>query len=183
MSGSSTRAQIQWNLSWETTAMRDHLSWKTTHFFAEGPTLQYNWTCHQRPHVLRDNILLLKGWSFKTGSTVLLLSSSKISCYPLVCHFNYHRKLPQCSYTLCLVPEILSELSTLLIQAIQTISSQPYLHTEFYLLSRLINRSKHQFRREKILQRLQQVRVFPPPTPPPNINCKVSLFVASFLCI
>ncbi len=29
----ATSMHIQWNLSWETTAMRDHLSWKTTHFW------------------------------------------------------------------------------------------------------------------------------------------------------
>ncbi len=27
------QGSIQWNLSWETTAMRDHLSWKTTYFW------------------------------------------------------------------------------------------------------------------------------------------------------
>ncbi len=39
-------------------------------FLAEGPTFQYNWTCHQRPPVLSGPILWPMGWSFKTGSTV-----------------------------------------------------------------------------------------------------------------
>ena len=32
---------LQRNLSRETTAMRDHLSWQTTHFLADGPTFQH----------------------------------------------------------------------------------------------------------------------------------------------
>ncbi len=60
---------IQWNLSSETTAMRDHLSWRTRHILlAEGPTIQCNWTCHhmhQRPHVLRDHICMANGPVFQ----------------------------------------------------------------------------------------------------------------------
>ncbi len=58
---------IQWNLSWETTALRDKLSWATT-ILAKGPTFQYNWTCYQRPPVLskvRDHILVANGMVFQ----------------------------------------------------------------------------------------------------------------------
>ncbi len=44
---------------------RDHLSWKTTHFLAKGSTFQYNWTCHQRPPVLRDHIFVVNGVVFQ----------------------------------------------------------------------------------------------------------------------
>ncbi len=58
--------QIQWNLFWETTAYRDHLSWKTTHSWQK--VLPVNVT---EPVYLRLITLL---WSmtrsFKTGSTV-----------------------------------------------------------------------------------------------------------------
>ncbi len=61
---------IQWNLSWNTTAMRDHLSWRTTyswqkvlHFNAIEPVSE--------DHLSWETIFL---WpmrqSFKTGSTV-----------------------------------------------------------------------------------------------------------------
>ncbi len=45
--------------------MKDHI------FLASEPTFQRNWTCCQRPSVLRDNILWLMGRSFKAGSTVV----------------------------------------------------------------------------------------------------------------
>ncbi len=55
---------IQWNLSWETTALRDHLL--TDHIFlAEGPTFHYKWTCHQRSHVLTDHIFVANGVVFQ----------------------------------------------------------------------------------------------------------------------
>ena len=56
---------VQWNLSWETTAMRDHLSWKTTHFWQKGQHFKYNWICHQRPPVLRNHISVAKGVVFQ----------------------------------------------------------------------------------------------------------------------
>ncbi len=62
---------VQWNLSWETTAMRDPLSWQTMHFRQND--LHFNIT----EPVTRDHLswqttfLWPMGWSFKTGSTVL----------------------------------------------------------------------------------------------------------------
>ncbi len=56
---------IQWNLSWETTAMRDHLSWQTTHFQQKG--LHFKIT----EPVTRDHLswqttfLLPMGWVFQ----------------------------------------------------------------------------------------------------------------------
>ncbi len=35
--------------------LQDHPPWKTV-IFLPGPTFEYNWTCHQRPPVLRDYI-------------------------------------------------------------------------------------------------------------------------------
>ncbi len=59
---------IQWT-NWQTTDMRDHLSWRTI-FLAEGPTFQCNWTCHQRPPALRDHIFMANDMLFiKTGCT------------------------------------------------------------------------------------------------------------------
>ena len=57
---------IQWNLSWETTAMTDHLSWKTTQFWQKD--FQYNWTCYQKPPVLRDHIFVANGVVFQRRS-------------------------------------------------------------------------------------------------------------------
>ncbi len=51
----------QKKLPWETTAMRDYLSWNTQHFGAEGPTFPYNWTCHQIASVLTDHIFVANG--------------------------------------------------------------------------------------------------------------------------
>ncbi len=34
--GSWADCVVQWNLSWETTAMRDYLSWQTTHFWQKN---------------------------------------------------------------------------------------------------------------------------------------------------
>ncbi len=67
-------SHIQWNLSWETTdchymrppVLRDQI------FQAEGPTIQYNWTCHQRPPSW-ETLLWPMGQSFnmfKRGSAV-----------------------------------------------------------------------------------------------------------------
>ena len=50
---------LQWNLSWETTAMRDHLFWRATyswwkvlHFKTNEPS------CPQKPPLLRDHIFI-----------------------------------------------------------------------------------------------------------------------------
>ena len=73
---------LQWNLSWETTGMRDHLSWKTTHWFlAEGPTFQYNWTCHQRPPE-RPHFLWYQWGGVSTCSRQVLLYYSMYSPGP-----------------------------------------------------------------------------------------------------
>ncbi len=63
---------LQWNLSWETTAMRDHLSWQTMHFRQKD--LHFNIPVTEP--VARDHLswqtrfLWPMGWSFKSGSTV-----------------------------------------------------------------------------------------------------------------
>ncbi len=62
---------VRWNLSWETTATRDHLSWQTTHFWQKDLHFSI-----MKP-VTRDHLswqttfLWPKGWSFKTGFTVV----------------------------------------------------------------------------------------------------------------
>ena len=56
---------VHWNLSWETTAMRDHLSLTDGAFSAEGPTFQYNETCHQRPPVLIDHSFVANSMVFQ----------------------------------------------------------------------------------------------------------------------
>ena len=76
---------IQWNLSWETTAIRDHLSWQTTYFWQKG--LHFNIT----EPVTRDHLswqttfLWPMGWSFKTGSTVLVIGFIEMPKYPWPC--------------------------------------------------------------------------------------------------
>ncbi len=68
---------VQWNLSWQTTATRVHLPWRTISFgqkvlhFSET-NLPPKTTCLERPYFLWP-----MGWSFKTGSTVLIF------CYSL----------------------------------------------------------------------------------------------------
>ncbi len=68
---------VQWNLSWETTAMRDHLSWRTTHFWQKDQ--HFNTTAPvTRDHLSWETTFWwLKGRSFKTGSTVMRLVSQK----------------------------------------------------------------------------------------------------------
>ncbi len=57
--------------------LKDHI------LLTKGPTFQHNWTCHQKRPVLRDHISMAKmGWSFKTGSTVLVLSADCNSPVP-----------------------------------------------------------------------------------------------------
>ncbi len=56
---------VQWNLSWETTAIRDHLSWRTTSFAQKVLHFQHKWTCHQRPPVLRHHIFMANGVVFQ----------------------------------------------------------------------------------------------------------------------
>ncbi len=101
---SNTRKwQIQWKLSWETTALRDHLSWQTTHFWQD---LHFNRT--EKP-VTKDHlswqttILWPMGRSFKTGSTVL---PSKL-CYMMLYSFFAGQTLSHwsvyCSY--CFRPD------------------------------------------------------------------------------
>ncbi len=63
---SHNKLLIQWNLSWETTAMRPPVLTDHT-ILAEGPTFQYNWTCHQRPPVLTDHIFVANGVVFQDG--------------------------------------------------------------------------------------------------------------------
>ncbi len=65
---------VQWNLSWQTTAMRDHLSWQTTHFWQKD--LHFNITePATRDHLSwQTTFLWLMGWPFKTGSTVYYMT-------------------------------------------------------------------------------------------------------------
>ncbi len=77
---------VQWNLSWGTTAMRDHLSWKTTHFCRRTNisiqlSLLTETTCLERPHFVAKGVAFpdrfycitvsaRNQWSFKAGFTV-----------------------------------------------------------------------------------------------------------------
>ncbi len=71
---------IQWNVFLETTAMIDHLSWKTTHFWQKE--LHFNWTCHQRPPVIRDHTFVAIGVVFQDRTYYIAV---------LRCH-DVHRK-------------------------------------------------------------------------------------------
>ena len=51
----------------ETTAMRDHLSWKTTYSRQTVLLFQCNWPCDQRLPVLRDHIYKANGVVFQDG--------------------------------------------------------------------------------------------------------------------
>ncbi len=99
---------IQWNMSWETTAMKDHLSgqtphfggqkdlpvhfsitepvttdhhlsWQTIHFWHKD--LHFNCTCHQRPPVLTDHIFVANG----------VISQDRFYC---TCMYHYATWLP-----------------------------------------------------------------------------------------
>ncbi len=62
---------LQCNLSWETTAMRDHLCWRTTSFWQKDLHSSV-YEPVTKDHLSWETIFLwLMGWSFKTGSTVL----------------------------------------------------------------------------------------------------------------
>ncbi len=65
-----SQIHIQWNLSWETTAMRDPLSWRTTSF---GQKVLHSSVYEPvtKDHLSWETIFLWSmGWSFKTGSIV-----------------------------------------------------------------------------------------------------------------
>ncbi len=65
---------IQWKLSWETTVMRDHLSWRTTSFWQKVTHFNINEPV-TKDHLSWETIFLWPmGRSFKTGSTVHVLS-------------------------------------------------------------------------------------------------------------
>ncbi len=61
---------LQWNLSWETTAMRDHLSWKTTQIWQKDLHLNITEPVTKAHLSWQTTFLWPMGWSFKTGSTV-----------------------------------------------------------------------------------------------------------------
>ncbi len=64
-------AMLQWNLSWEATTMRDHLSWRTISFWQKVPHFTVNEPVTE-DHLSWETIFLWPmGWSFMTGSTVL----------------------------------------------------------------------------------------------------------------
>ena len=68
---------IQWNLSWVTTAMRDHLSWKTTHFWQKDQHFNTSEPV-TRDHLSWETTFLWPmGWFVKTGSTISRLGNSK----------------------------------------------------------------------------------------------------------
>ena len=62
---------IQWNLSWETTAMRNHPFWATTHF--QGPTFKMTEPVTRDHLSWKTTFLWPAGWSFKTGTTAYYL--------------------------------------------------------------------------------------------------------------
>ena len=66
---------LQRPLPWETTAMTDHLS------LVDGPTFQYNWTCHQKPPVLRDHIFMVNGLVFQDRFYCTLLTYTGLYRY------------------------------------------------------------------------------------------------------
>ncbi len=59
---------VQWNLSWEIIAMKDHLSclsWKKLYTWQNGPTFQYNWTRHQKKHLPWEINFMANGGVFQ----------------------------------------------------------------------------------------------------------------------
>ncbi len=73
---------LQWNLSLfrETTAMKDQLS-QRTNIPGKGSTLQYQWTCQQRPSVLTDHFLFFFFWGGCLSGQILLSDST---CFNVV---------------------------------------------------------------------------------------------------
>ncbi len=61
---------IQCNLFWETTAMRDHLSWQTTHFWQKDLHFSISEPVTRDHRSWWTTFLWQKGWSSKGGSTV-----------------------------------------------------------------------------------------------------------------
>ncbi len=62
-------------------------------FLTEGHTFPWNCICHQRSPNLKDHIFFffwLTGWSFKTGSTVVLPNKLYIHVYR--CHIWYKHR-------------------------------------------------------------------------------------------
>ena len=88
---------IHWNLAWETTAFRDHLSWRTTsycqkvlHFSINEPVT--------RDHLSWETIFLWPmGRSVKTGSTVTSANSWQVQEIQFYVH-NHPMKLRRCKY-------------------------------------------------------------------------------------
>ena len=56
----------RWNLSLETTAMRDHLPWQTTHFWQKDLHLNITEPVTRDHLSWQTTFLWLMGWSFKT---------------------------------------------------------------------------------------------------------------------
>ncbi len=54
---------LQWNLSWETTALRDHLSGRTTSFWQK----LIHFSVNEPVTVLRDHIFMANGVVFQDG--------------------------------------------------------------------------------------------------------------------
>ncbi len=67
---------VQWNLFWETTAMKDHLSWRTTYSWQKVPNFSVIESV-TKDHLSNWETIFLwpMGWSFKIGSTVYGLAS------------------------------------------------------------------------------------------------------------
>ncbi len=75
--------------------LRDHLFWRTiSFFFAESPTFQCKWTCHQSPPVLRDHIFYGQ-WG---GLSRWVRSSTVFRLYS--CHFQAIIESPDKQLTL-----------------------------------------------------------------------------------
>ncbi len=85
-------SSIQWNLSWKTAAMGDHLSGQTTHFRQKD--LHFNTT----EPVTRDHLswqttfLWPMEWCFKTGCTVLLPAHYLPETGNITCTWKFFQK-------------------------------------------------------------------------------------------
>ena len=77
--------------------------WEDHIFLAEGSTFQRNWTCQERPSVLRRHILWLTGWSFKNrfyhkiayiqefSLFTVLRRLDWVSIFEIFCYMDTHR--------------------------------------------------------------------------------------------
>ncbi len=81
--------EIQWNLSWETTAMRDHLSWKTISFWQKVLHVSVNAPV-TKDHLSSEPSFWPMGWSFKTVLLYNLLICPPCQLNPIWYLSKYH---------------------------------------------------------------------------------------------